>query len=223
MTAASQALFAPSSRAEIFGDGSDRDRRAPPAAISGKIDRLLVTAERILLVDYKTNRPAPAELSQVPATHVAQMSLYRELLRPVYPGRAGGGRPASLYRRAATPDTVPRGHGQRACRARESVTKPSLEDPSAPSHMRSAPSFQGESPMTTVKIDNSNFQSDVLEAGEPVVVDFWAEWCGPCKMIAPALEEIATELGGKVKIAKLNIDENPELAARIRRAVDFPR
>jgi len=68
--------------------------------------------------------------------------------------------------------------------------------------------------MTTVKIDNSNFQSDVLEAGEPVVVDFWAEWCGPCKMIAPALEEIATELGGKVKIAKLNIDENPELAAR---------
>ena len=68
--------------------------------------------------------------------------------------------------------------------------------------------------MTTVKIDNSNFQSDVLEAGEPVVVDFWAEWCGPCTMIAPALEEIATELNGKVKIAKVNIDENPELAAR---------
>ncbi len=68
--------------------------------------------------------------------------------------------------------------------------------------------------MTTVTIDNSNFQSAVLEAGEPVVVDFWAEWCGPCKMIAPALEEIATELGGKVKIAKLNIDENPELAAK---------
>ena len=68
--------------------------------------------------------------------------------------------------------------------------------------------------MATVKIDNSNFQSDVLGSSEPVVVDFWAEWCGPCKMIAPALEDISAELGGKVKIAKLNIDENPELAAQ---------
>ena len=68
--------------------------------------------------------------------------------------------------------------------------------------------------MTTVKVDKHNFQADVLDAKEPVVVDFWAEWCGPCKMIAPALEEIASELGGKVKVAKLNIDENPELAAQ---------
>ena len=68
--------------------------------------------------------------------------------------------------------------------------------------------------MSTVKIDTSNFQSDVLQASEPVDVDFWAEWCGPCKMIAPALEEIASEMAGKVKIAKVNIDENPELAAQ---------
>ena len=68
--------------------------------------------------------------------------------------------------------------------------------------------------MATVTIDNSNFESDVLQAKEPVVVDFWAEWCGPCKMISPALDEIANELGGKVKIAKVNVDENPELAAR---------
>ena len=68
--------------------------------------------------------------------------------------------------------------------------------------------------MATVTVNTDTFQSDVLQASEPVVVDFWAEWCGPCKMIAPALEEISTELNGKVKVAKLNIDENPELAAR---------
>jgi thioredoxin 1 len=68
--------------------------------------------------------------------------------------------------------------------------------------------------MATVKVDNNNFQAEVLNSAEPVVVDFWAEWCGPCKMIAPALEEISTELSGRVKVAKLNIDDNPELAAQ---------
>ncbi len=68
--------------------------------------------------------------------------------------------------------------------------------------------------MATVKVDNNNFASEVLNSAEPVVVDFWAEWCGPCKMIAPALEEISAELSGKVKVAKLNIDDNPELAAQ---------
>lgn len=68
--------------------------------------------------------------------------------------------------------------------------------------------------MATVKVDTSNFQAEVLDSAEPVVVDFWAEWCGPCKMIAPSLEEISNELAGKVKVVKLNIDENPELAAQ---------
>ncbi|MEZ5872964.1 MAG: thioredoxin [Nitratireductor sp.] len=68
--------------------------------------------------------------------------------------------------------------------------------------------------MATVKVDKSNFQKDVLNSDVPVVVDFWAEWCGPCKMIAPSLEEIASEMAGKVKITKLNIDENPDLAAQ---------
>jgi len=68
--------------------------------------------------------------------------------------------------------------------------------------------------MTTIKVDNSNFDTQVLAASEPVVVDFWAEWCGPCKMIAPTLEEIATEMAGAVRIVKINIDENPELATK---------
>jgi len=68
--------------------------------------------------------------------------------------------------------------------------------------------------MATIKVDSGNFDAQILAAPEPVVVDFWAEWCGPCKMIAPALEEIATEMAGQVRIAKINIDENPELATK---------
>ncbi|MBL4598073.1 MAG: thioredoxin [Rhizobiaceae bacterium] len=68
--------------------------------------------------------------------------------------------------------------------------------------------------MATLKVDNSNFKSEVLDSDLPVVVDFWAEWCGPCKAIGPALEEISDEMGDKVKITKVNSDENPEIAAQ---------
>ena len=68
--------------------------------------------------------------------------------------------------------------------------------------------------MTTKKITDSSFHDDVIASGQPVLVDFWAEWCGPCRMIGPALEEIAVELGDKVTIAKINIDENPDAPAR---------
>lgn len=65
-----------------------------------------------------------------------------------------------------------------------------------------------------VYVTDASFEADVLKSGEPVLVDYWAEWCGPCKMIAPILDELATEYTGKVKIAKLNIDENPQTPPR---------
>jgi thioredoxin 1 len=66
----------------------------------------------------------------------------------------------------------------------------------------------------TTKVSDQSFEADVLKAGGPVLVDFWAEWCGPCKMIAPALEDLASEMQGKLTVAKINIDENPSTPTR---------
>ena len=65
-----------------------------------------------------------------------------------------------------------------------------------------------------VYTSDENFEADVLNSGKPVLLDFWADWCGPCKMIAPILEEIAVEQSGSVQVAKVNVDEAPELARR---------
>jgi thioredoxin 1 len=66
----------------------------------------------------------------------------------------------------------------------------------------------------TTKVSDQSFEADVLKAGGPVLVDFWAEWCGPCKMIAPALEDLASEMQGRLTVAKINIDENPSTPTR---------
>ncbi|MBI1200590.1 MAG: thioredoxin [Phenylobacterium sp.] len=68
--------------------------------------------------------------------------------------------------------------------------------------------------MSTVKVTDESFQADVLQSEQPVLVDFWAEWCGPCKQIAPALEQLADELAGKVTIAKLDIEQSPTTPSR---------
>jgi thioredoxin 1 len=66
----------------------------------------------------------------------------------------------------------------------------------------------------TIEINDANFENEVLKSNQPVLVDFWAEWCGPCKMLAPVLDEIAVEQTGRVKVAKVDVDSNAALAAR---------
>lgn len=69
--------------------------------------------------------------------------------------------------------------------------------------------------MATKKVTDASFEADVLKSGKPVLVDFWAEWCGPCRQIGPALEELSNEFAGEIEIVKLNIDESPETPGRL--------
>jgi thioredoxin 1 len=71
-----------------------------------------------------------------------------------------------------------------------------------------------ENNSTVIKLDESNFDRELTQDDKPLIVDFWAEWCGPCKMIAPVLDEIAREKAGSVKVAKVNVDENQSLSLK---------
>jgi len=68
--------------------------------------------------------------------------------------------------------------------------------------------------MAALHLDDKNFEAEVIRSSIPVLVDFWAEWCGPCKMITPVIDQLSIELEGKLKIAKVNVDESPELAGQ---------
>ena len=68
--------------------------------------------------------------------------------------------------------------------------------------------------MSVLKIDEKNFENEVLKSDKPVIIDFYADWCGPCKMMSPIIDEISDELGGKIKVGKINTDENLELAQK---------
>jgi len=91
---------------------------------------------------------------------------------------------------------------------------PAVEELPTPSYILANLFFAETIPMATKTVTDASFEQDVLSASGPVLVDFWAEWCGPCKMIAPALEELSEEMGDRVTIAKLNIDDNPDAPTR---------
>ena len=152
-------------------------------------------ATRSIIADFKTNRDVPASPEDVSLRHRAQLAIYRALLAPLYPDHAF--RCVLIYTEGPAVLTLPRGDaGQAALWSSRQSEIPDIENDAFHHHImhnrsKNADFETREQPMATVKVDTSNFQDEVLNAAEPVIVDFWAEWCGPCKMIAPSLEEIS--------------------------------
>ena len=209
-----QALFAEGSRAEVPLIGSVQTSRGI-FTVSGQVDRLAVTAREVLIVDYKTNRPPPAEAGGVALAYRRQLALYRALLA----------RNLSITRCAgfsAVDGNAPiDGDRCRNARRFNALLRATLTCPdSLPSfcHKGGAGPLTGSivfgRPTMTVKATDASFEQEVLKSDTPVLVDFWAEWCGPCRMIGPSLEDIAKDMDGKLKVVKVNIDENPMVPTR---------
>ena len=189
-----------------------RSRRWSRAAtvVAGTVDRLLVA-----------RRPDPGRRLQDRPQRARRRSADD-------PGRASA--PDGRLSRRACASSSPTGRSRRPCSTPPRPSSIALPDALLDAHMprrvverrrvrilHRVATFQ-EISMATNSVTDSSFQADVLGAAKPVLVDFWAEWCGPCRMIAPALEELSDELGDRVTIVKLNIDENPEAPGQIWRA-----
>ncbi len=178
---------------------------------------MAVTRDAVLIADYKTDRAAAKRLADVPKGYVGQLALYRAVLGRIYPEKTI--RAALIFTEGPTVIEVPGAAMEAALAeiASKVTAGEALLTPGDSIHTFFAlpilPPEQRGSSMVD-KTTDATFDQDVLKATGPVVVDFWAEWCGPCRMIAPALEEISKSLNGKVKIVKLNVDENPGTAAK---------
>ena len=179
----------------------------------------------MLIVDYKTNRPPPDDAAQVAEAYLLQLAAYRLAVARIFPScrvRAAilwtdGPRIMEIPR---VPCSMPSSSGS------GSSTRPALTPEGCLPTFRgsdSSPSASGHAPKETdpmrggsdaSSVSDADFDKEVLQSAEPVVVDFFAEWCGPCKAMAPALEQVAAEMKGKVKVAKLDVDAEPGQSRR---------